>query len=76
MTPATMTNAQKNRAFLDTTSKEIRNIVLDTIADHYRTTADVILDEVIDPEAEHLLDYMVEPTRSVVHIQMRRQQLV
>ena len=46
--------------------------ILDSIAKHYGISQAEAKAEVLHDEAEHLLDYMVEPTRSATHVMMRR----
>lgn len=47
----TMTDGEKNKAFLDSATPELKADILDSIAQHYGTTTDVILDEVTDRDA-------------------------
>lgn len=46
--------------------------ILESIAGHYGITVEQAYAEVTDTEAEHLLDYMVEPHRSATSVLMQR----
>ena len=67
-----MTNAQINKTFLEVTDGKTRFEILKAIAKHYGITADQAFKEVIDADAEHLLDYLTEPIRSSARIVMKR----
>lgn len=58
-----MSNAQINATFLKTIASADRDYVLSNIAKHYGCTRLDALAEVLDDDAEHLLDYMVGPAR-------------
>lgn len=60
----TITNCQKNKAFLSVVDARIKAEILANIAAHYEITADEVFAELIDEEAEHLLDYVTGPKRS------------
>jgi hypothetical protein len=62
----------KTQAFLAAIDTESKNAILDSIAKHYNITREAAYDEVTDPEAEHLLDYMVEPFRSGASVLMQK----
>jgi hypothetical protein len=57
-TPVT---THRTSEFLSSIDPEMRAKILNSIAKHYGTTPDVILNEITGKDAEHLLDYMVEP---------------
>lgn len=60
-----MENQVRNKTFLDLIDVNTKNKIITSIANHYGTSENVILDELTNnDEAEHLLDYMVEPTRT------------
>lgn len=61
-----------NAKFLNSITPQAKAMIIDSIATHYGTTAEAIIEEVCDPEAEHLLDYMVEPTRSAASVLMQK----
>jgi hypothetical protein len=67
-----MTNAQTTAAFLNAIDNATRADILGNIADHYGVTRWVAYDEITDPDAEHLLDYITGPTRSAVSVLMQR----
>lgn len=71
-----MTASQKNAAFLAATDAATRRDVLNSIAQHYGITTEDAYEEVTDPEAEHLLDYLTGSVRSAVSVLMRRHALV
>ncbi len=54
----TQPNNQANTLFLQRASKTLVAQVLGIIAAHYGTDTDAIAEELKDPEAEHLLEYM------------------
>jgi uncharacterized protein YfcZ (UPF0381/DUF406 family) len=58
-------NALRTKEFLSAIKPEDKAAILKSIAKHYDRTSQVMLEEVTDAEAEHLLDYMVEPARSI-----------
>lgn len=58
--------------FLAAISKEARHLVLESIAKHYGVTEQKAFEEVTDPEAEHLCDYMTEPERSATSALMQK----
>ena len=67
-----MTNATINSRFLAATDTKTRIQILGAIAKHYGITADQAFNEVIDEDAEHLLDYLTEPVRSAARVVMAR----
>ena len=67
-----MTNATINSRFLAATDTKTRGQILGAIAKHYGITADQAFNEVIDEDAEHLLDYLTEPVRSAARVVMAR----
>lgn len=64
--------ANLNERFLAVIDSEAKILILDSIAKHYGITSAEAFAEVIDTEAEHLLDYMVEPQRSAASVLMQR----
>lgn len=67
-----ISNADKTKAFLATTDAKTKADVLENIAKHYGISQADALKEITDPDAEHLLDYVTEPTRSAVSVLMQR----
>lgn len=65
-----MSNALINKTFLDTISSDDRTWVLANIASHYGCTRDEALAELLDEDAEHLLEYVCGPDRWRVACQM------
>ena len=70
-----MNNAQINRAFLAATDTKTTGEILESIAKHYGISTQDAFEEIVSDEAEHLLDYLVEPKRSAVSVLMRRHRL-
>ena len=71
-----MKNAQLNRGFLAAIDNKTKDEILAAIAEHYGISTQDALGVVTDDEAEHLLDYLVEPMRSAVSVLMQRRGLV
>lgn len=67
-----MAMANRNEEFLSVVDSDTRAAILTAIAGHYGITAEEAFAEVTDAEAEHLLDYMVEPQRSATSVLMQR----
>ena len=53
-------NGQKNKKFLNSLSHKsgLKNLILTNIADHYRIDIIEAYEEVIDEDAEHILEYV------------------
>jgi hypothetical protein len=68
-----MTN--RNAQFLSVVEGETKAAILASIAGHYGITPEEAFVEVTDADAEHLLDYMVEPQRSATSLLMLRRGL-
>jgi len=64
--------AKRNALFLSVIDDKEKTLILEAIATHYGITPQEAYAEVTDPEAEHLLDYMVEPQRSAASVLMQR----
>ena len=71
-----MTKGQINRAFLAATAPHTKRAILDSVATHYGISQQSAFDEVVGDEADHLLEYLTEPTRSAVSVLMQRQGLL
>lgn len=67
-----MTANQINAQFLASISASTRTEILSAIAKHYGTNQERIVQEVTGKDAEHLLEYLVEPTRTATAVLMRR----
>ena len=67
-----MTNSQINNAFLNATDAKTKNSILAAIASHYGITSAEAMAEVIDVEAEHLLDYLTGSVRTAASLLMKR----
>lgn len=64
--------ANRNEQFLSVIEDKAKELILESIAGHYGITTQEAYAEVTDDQAEHLLDYMVEPQRSATSILMQR----
>jgi hypothetical protein len=64
--------ATVTKAFLAAIDTKAKNEILDAIAKRYNITREAAYDEVTDPEAEHLLDYMVAPYRAAASVLMQK----
>lgn len=60
------------QAFLAAIDTKAKNEILDSIAKHYGISRQAAFEEVTDPEAENLLDYMVEPFRAGASVLMQK----
>lgn len=58
--------ARNNAEFLSVLDHPTRTGILDAVAVHYGTKRAEILSELIGEGAEHLLEYLTEPTRTKV----------
>lgn len=52
-----MLNGKNNKKFLNQIDNPTKIAILDNIANHYNTSREQAYDEVIDSEADHLLEY-------------------
>lgn len=62
----------RTKAFLSVIDGETKAKILQFIAVHYGITPEEAYAEVVDAEAEHLLDYLKEPLRSATSALMQR----
>jgi hypothetical protein len=67
-----MTNAEINKKFLAAVDAKSKDMILSAIAKHYGITPAEMYDELIDVDAENVLDYMVEPERSAAYVLYQR----
>jgi len=61
-----------NAQFLAAIDGDTRAEILESIAAHYGITSEQAFAEVTDDQAEHLLDFMIEPLRSATSVIMQR----
>lgn len=61
-----------NAQFLSVLDGDTKSSILKGIAEHYKITPAQAYEEVTDPEAEHLLDYLVGPLRGATSLLMQR----
>lgn len=61
-----------NQTFLHVIDTAAKRDILASIAAHYGITEHEAYAEVTDEDAEHLLDYLVEPQRGAVSVLMQR----
>lgn len=57
--------------FLNSIDPRTKDAILNSIAKHYGISQADAYEEVTDDEAEHLLDYLVEPMRSATSVMMQ-----
>jgi|EP00659_Diplonema_papillatum_P003089 hypothetical protein len=67
-----MAMVNRNEEFLSVIHSDTKAEILESIAGHYGITPEKAFAEVTDAEAEHLLDYMVEPKRTATSLLMQR----
>jgi hypothetical protein len=65
-----MNNSTINKLFLNGIDSKTRACILKNIANHYGISTEAALEEVLDPDAEHLLDYVTGPERNSVSVLM------
>lgn len=70
-----MANNEITRKFFSLTDAKTKQSILKTISAHYGITEQQAEAEVLDPEAESLLDYLTGSTRSATHVLMKRHNL-
>lgn len=61
-----------NEIFLQRIDPKSRASILEHIARHYGISAQDALEEVVNEDAEHILDYMREPDRQAASVLMQR----
>lgn len=67
-----MTNAEINKKFLAAVDAKSKEIILSTIAKHYGITPAEMYEELIDEDAENILDYMAGAERSAAYVLYQR----
>ena len=64
--------AHKNSEFLTAIDPESKRAILDSIAYHYEVSSERIEAEVLNSDAEDILEYLVEPMRSAAYVLKQR----
>ena len=64
--------SHRTEEFLSVIDKKTKTVILDSIAVRNGITPEEAFAEVIDGEAEHLLEYLVEPQRSATSVLMQK----
>lgn len=67
-----MTNSTFTIDFLNSTDLKIKNEILSNIANHYGITKEEAYEEVIDEEAESLMDYITGSIRPAISVLIQR----
>lgn len=67
-----MKNNEITIAFLAKLDRKTKNEILGNIAKHYNISQAEAHEEVTDPEAEHLLDYVTGAQRSATSVLMQK----
>lgn len=67
-----MTAAEITRKFFNLTDRATANKILDNIANHYGITRMDAMNEVLDHEAESLLDYVTGAERAATSVLMQK----
>lgn len=67
-----MPDTNRNAEFLSTVNNATKNMILKSIATHYGITPEAAYAEVVGEQAEHLLDYMIEPQRTATSALMQQ----
>jgi hypothetical protein len=63
-----MKNSEINKTFLNTISLIMKETVLSNVAKHYGITNSEAFDELIDEDAENIMDYLTGNQRQVIHV--------
>ena len=67
-----MRNSTFTIAFLNSTDLRIKNEILSNIANHYGITKEEAYEEVIDEEAESLMDYITGTIRPAISVLVQK----
>lgn len=67
-----MNNAEINKKFLAAVDAKSKDMILSAIAKHYGITPAEMYDELIDEDAENILDYMTGAERSAAYVLYQR----
>jgi Mg/Co/Ni transporter MgtE len=61
-----------NTQFLNKLDNQTKSDIVNSMAKHYGITMQEALDELQGDEAEHILDYLMEPVRSATSVLMQK----
>lgn len=64
-------NATVNTAFLASLDSKVKNEILTNIANHYGITTQEAFEEITDPEAESIMDYLTGNVRATASLFFR-----
>ncbi len=67
-----MTNAEINKKFLATVDAKSKDMILASIAKRYGISPAEMYDELVDEDAENILDYMTGPERTAAYALYQR----
>ncbi|GAB1462274.1 hypothetical protein [Pedobacter sp.] len=67
-----MTNSQFNIAFLNWVQPATKQAILTNIANHYGISADNAYNEVVDEDAENILDYVTGSLRNATNYMVKK----
>ena len=62
-----MKNSIDNKSFLNKVSEDTKGLILKNVANHYGITTEAAYFELIDDEAENILEYITGDLRAVIH---------
>lgn len=63
-----MKNSQINQLFLASTTPQMKAIILSNIAKHYGISNNEAFEEIIDEDAENIMDYVTGNERPAIHV--------
>lgn len=72
VTSVSENHGASNARFLSVIDVETKEEIIRHIANHYRVAKNIIFEEVTNPAAESLLDYMIEPQRGSTYMLMQK----
>ena len=67
-----MSNSQVTKKFFSLTDAKTINEILSSIAKHYGISPAEMYDELVDEDAENILDYMTGPERTAAYALYQR----
>ena len=70
-----MTHATRTRLFFALTDSKTEQAILSNVASHYGISNKEAYAELVDPDAENLLDYVTGSLRAAVYVLMQRHRL-
>jgi len=65
----------ETQVFLLSLSNELCNEILDNVAENYGITKEEAYQEITDPDAENLMDYITGEKRAAIHLVYKKFQL-